>query len=166
MLNDLGGLDLLVPSAANFERVELHAITAENFTRALHTNTLAPFYLARRAAAALRAARGCIVFITCASRVTPYRNYLPYELSKAALHQMMRVLALELAPEVRVNAVAPGTVLPPADMSADVVAALAQRIPLAPARSAHSVADAVLYLARAGFVTGTEILVDGGRSIA
>jgi pteridine reductase len=164
-LSQFASLDLLVPNAANFERVALADITSNHFARAFDTNLLAPFSLVQRAAAALRAARGCVVFITCASRVTPYRNYLPYEVSKAALHQMMRVLALELAPDVRVNAVAPGTVLPPLDMGADTVAALAQRIPLGACQGAGSVAEAVLYLARASFVTGSEILVDGGRSV-
>jgi pteridine reductase len=78
----------------------------------------------------------------------------------------MRALALELAPEVRVNAVAPGTVLPPDDMPEASVARLARRIPLRRTGEAEDVAEAVLYLARAPFVTGQELVVDGGRTVA
>jgi len=74
--------------------------------------------------------------------------------------------ALELAPEVRVNAVAPGTVLPPDDMPEAAVARLARRIPLRRTGEAEDVAEAVLYLARAPFVTGQELVVDGGRTVA
>jgi pteridine reductase len=102
------------------------------------------------------------VFVTCISRLAPYRDYLVYQASKAALHQAMRVLALELAPHVRVNAVAPGTVLPPPGMSEQAVAALVKDIPLGRVGSAQAVARAVVQLARSPFVTGTELVVDGG----
>jgi pteridine reductase len=162
----LGQLDLLVPSAANYERVAMATIERAHFARALDLNLVAPFQLVQRAAPALRATRGSVVLITDAGRLAPYRDFLPYEVSKAALHQMMRVLALELAPDVRVNAVAPGTVLPPTNMSSAELAALAARIPLGRFGGASSVAEAVVYLARAGFVTGTELMVDGGRALA
>ena len=91
---------------------------------------------------------------------------LPYVVSKGALQKLMRVLALELAPEVRVNAVAPGTVLPPPDMDEAMLARLASRAPLERIGSAEDVAAAVVYLASAPFVTGQELLVDGGRTVA
>ena len=104
--------------------------------------------------------------VTCSSTQTPMRNYLPYVVSKGATRQLMRTLALELAPEVRVNAVAPGTVLPPEDMTSEAVASLASRIPLGRIGRAEDVAEAVLFLVTAGFVTGQELFVDGGRSLA
>jgi pteridine reductase len=161
-----GGLDLLVPSAANFERVIYDKLDDAFWDRALELNLTAPLILARSATQALRATRGAIVFITCSSAVVPFRNYLPYVVSKGALRQLMRVLALELAPEVRVNAVAPGTVLPSVEMSPAAVERLAQSVPLRRTGSAEDVAEAVVYLAQAPFITGHEIAVDGGRAVA
>ncbi|MDX2055372.1 MAG: SDR family oxidoreductase [Polyangiaceae bacterium] len=166
VLAAFGGLDTLVLSAANFDRVEFTEITAEHFERALGLNLLAPFRLAHRAAPALSATRGSIVFITCSSARTPYKNHLPYVVSKGALSHLTQVLALELAPLVRVNAVAPGTVLPPQDMSEAAVASLANAVPLRRTGTAEDIAQAVLYLAQADFVTGQELSVDGGRSTA
>ncbi len=160
------GLDLLVPSAANFERVELAAIDLAAWERALSLNLTASFLLAQQAAPALRASRGSLVFITCASVEAPYRHYLPYVVSKAGVYQMMRALALELAPWVRVNAVAPGTVLPPAEMSAEVLEQLRRRIPLQRLGSPEDVAEAVVFLAASSFITGQQLLVDGGRSLS
>jgi pteridine reductase len=162
----LGGLDLLVLSAASFERVAFGAIDDRAWDETLALNLNAPFAMAQRAAPALRAARGGIVLITCASRLGPYRDYLPYQISKAALHHLMRLLALELAPEVRVNAVAPGSVLPPDGWQGERTSALLDRIPLGRIGSARDVADAVVHLAQSEWVTGTEIVVDGGRSLS
>jgi pteridine reductase len=162
----LGGLDVLVPSAANFERVPLDDVDFAAWDRAMRLNLDAPFAMAMRARGALREARGAIVFITCASTATPYRSYLPYVVSKGALRQMMRALALELAPEVRVNAVAPGTVLPPEDMDPEAILRLTKRIPLSRIGSAEDVAEAVVYLACAPFVTGQELMLDGGRTVS
>ena len=161
-----GGLDLLVPSAANFERIPYGGVDDAAWDRALSLNLTASFALAQRATPALRAARGSIVFITCSSATVPFRNYLPYVVSKGALRHLMRTLALELAPDVRVNAVAPGTVLPPADMDPAALARVVDRIPLGRSGTTQDVADAVLYLASAPFVTGQEIAVDGGRTVA
>ncbi len=161
-----GGLDLLVASAANFERVELDLLDDETLDHTLLLNLASPFALAHRARVALRASRGSIVFITCTSATVPYRHYLPYVLSKGALQKLMRVLAIELAPEVRVNAVAPGTVLPPQEMDAAMLARLAARAPLERIGRAEDIAHAVIYLASAPFVTGQELIVDGGRTVA
>lgn len=161
----LGGLDMLVLSAANFDRVSIDDVDGPGWDRALDLNLSAPFFMAHRARTELRASKGNIVFITCTSRLSPYRNYLPYEVSKAAVHQLSKLLALELAPDVRVNAVAPGTVLPPTDMQEAALAEEVKRIPLGRVGTADAVADAVAYLASAEFVTGTELVVDGGRSL-
>jgi pteridine reductase len=161
----LGGLDLFVGNAANFERVRFEDVDDGAYDRALALNLTANVVLAQRAREALRDSRGSIVFITCSSSVTPFRNYLPYVVSKGALRQLMRALALELAPDVRVNAVAPGTVLPPEDLDAKARASLRGHIPLSRFGSAEDVAEAVVYLASAPFVTGLELVVDGGRAL-
>ncbi|HEY3233188.1 MAG TPA: SDR family oxidoreductase [Polyangiaceae bacterium] len=164
-LEQWGALDVLVPSAASFERAVYDHIDDALWDRTLELNLTAPFTLVQHATPALKAAKGCVVFITCSSATVPFKNYLPYVVSKGALRQLMRVLALELAPEVRVNAVAPGTVLPPATMSASAVERLVSQVPLARTGTPEDVANAVVFLARSPYITGHEIAVDGGRSI-
>jgi pteridine reductase len=160
----LGGLDLVVPNAAGYERIPFADVDDGAWDRMLGLNLTSPFLLSQRAVPFLRASRGSLVFITCASATMPYRNHLPYVVSKGGLRHLMQVLSLELAPDVRVNAVAPGTVLPPDGMSTAELDKLRRRIPLAHLGTPEDVADAVVYLARAPFVTGHEILVDGGRT--
>lgn len=160
-----GRLDHLIASAAVFERTPFEEVRPGDWERTMAINVRAPFLLAQRAAPALRAARGSIVVITCTSATAPYAHFLPYVVSKGAAKQLMRTLALELAPEVRVNAVAPGTVLPPEQMSAEERQVLAERTLVGRLGGAEDVAGAVLYLVRAEFVTGVEILVDGGVAL-
>jgi pteridine reductase len=161
----LGGLDVLVANAAGYERLAFRDVDDAAWDRMLELNLTSPFVLAARAAPHLAAARGSIVFVTCTSATAPYRNHLPYVVSKGGLRHLMRALALELAPEVRVNAVAPGTVLPPPGMAADIVARVERRIPLGGVGTPEDVAEAVLFLARSPFVTGEELRVDGGRTL-
>jgi len=160
-----GGLDLLVASAASFERLRYDDLDDAAFDRSLALNLASPFALAHRLTPALRASRGSMVFITDTCATAPFKHYLPYVVSKGAVRQLMRTLALELAPDVRVNAVAPGTALPPESMDAGAVARLVEKIPLGRHGTAEDVAEAVLYLAQAPFVTGEEIVVDGGRTV-
>jgi pteridine reductase len=161
-----GRLDLLIPSAANFERIPYPKLDAAAWDRALDLNSRAPYLLAHAATSSLQLTRGSMIFITCSSTITPMRNYLPYVVSKAAVLQLMRVLSLELAPDVRVNAVAPGTVLPPDHFDPHLADAVRSRIPLGRFGTAADVAQAVVYLAKAPFVTGQQLAVDGGRSVA
>jgi pteridine reductase len=162
----LGGLDLLVPSAAGYERLSFDAVEDRAWDAMIALNLTSPFVLAQRATPHLRAKKGSIVFLTCASATVPFRNHLPYVVSKGGLSHLARVLALELAPDVRVNAVAPGTVLPPPDMLEADVDRIRARIPLGRLGAPEDVANAVVFLARSPFVTGHEIQVDGGRTVA
>jgi pteridine reductase len=163
---ELGGLDVLVPSAANFERVALANVDDEAWDRSLDLNLASPFALVQQAVPALGAAHGSVTFISCSSATVPMRNYLPYVVSKGALKHLMKTLALELAPEIRVNAVAPGTVMPPASYDAAAIAKLSRAIPLARVGSPEDIARAVVFLASSPFITGHELAVDGGRSVA
>jgi len=162
----LGGLDVLVPSAAGYERIAVDDIGDADWDRMLELDLTAPFVLAHRAIPALRESRGSITFITCSSATTPFRQHLPYTVAKAGVRHLAKTLALELAPDVRVNAVAPGTVLPPPDMTAAETERIRSRIPLGKLGSPEDIAEAVVYLSRAPFVTGHEIHVDGGRTVA
>jgi pteridine reductase len=160
-----GRLDVLVHNAANFEKATLTELSAEVWDRALSLNATAPYLLTLALAPALKSARGSVVAITCLSASRPWKHYVPYSASKAALANVVAGLALALAPEVRVNAVAPGTVLPPADYDELKLARIRERIPLARIGAAEDVARAVVFLAENDYVTGQTITVDGGRSI-
>jgi len=161
-----GGIDVLVSSAANFERIPFDEVDEAAMERALTLNLRASFSLAHEARETLRLRQGSVVLITCTSATLPYANYLPYVVSKGAAKQLMRALAIELAPDVRVNAVAPGTVLPPEEMTVEQREKLAHKTLLRRIGNAEDVAEAVLYLANARFVTGHEIMVDGGVVLA
>ncbi len=165
-IDALGGIDVLVSSAASFERLELDAVDEDAFDRAMALNVRASLSLALEARQTLRDRRGAMILVTCTSASLPFPNHLPYVVSKGAAKQLMRTLALELAPEVRVNAVAPGTVLAPESMSEAERATLASRTLLQALGTAEDVAEAAVYLAKAEFVTGHEILVDGGVVLA
>jgi pteridine reductase len=160
-----GRVDLVVHNAANFERVEPAALSAEAWDRALSLNATAPYLLTLALAPALRAAHGSVVAITCVSAQRPWKNYLPYSVSKAALAHLVRGLAVSLAPEVRVNGIAPGTVLPPVSYGETQLARLRERVPLKRIGEAEDIARAVVFLAENDFVTGQILAVDGGASI-
>lgn len=160
-----GRLDLLVHNAANFERVEPAALSAEAWDRAMALNATAPYLLTLALAPALRAARGSVVAIACLSAERPWKNYLPYSASKAALVNLVRGLALGLAPEVRVNAVAPGAVLLPDGYDEATRAKIRARVPLQRIGAAEDVARAVVFLAENDFVSGQVLAVDGGESV-
>jgi pteridine reductase len=160
-------LDLLVNSAAGFEARTLEATDAAAFDAQLDLNARAPLLLTRALLAPLRRARGSVVNVAdVGGGLVAWSGYAAYAASKAALVRLTECLALELAPRVRVNAVAPGTVLWPKSYGAARRRELASRIPLGRAGTPLDVAEAVRYLAEAPFVTGAVLPVDGGRRLA
>lgn len=162
----LGGLDFLVHSASNFHRASLAETDEELWDSALDVNARAGYLMAREAAPTLAARKGRVVLVSDFLAESPARNYLAHSVSKAAVEGLVRSLAIELAPEVAVNGVAPGTVLPPEGTSADEVERLARRVPAKRIGSADDVAATVVFLcAGPAFLTGQVIRVDGGRSI-
>lgn len=162
----LGGVDLLVHSASNFHRASLEETDEDLWDSAMDVNARAGFLLAREAASTLRERRGRIVLISDFLAESPARHYLAHSVSKAAVEGLVRALAVELAPEVAVNGVAPGTVLPPEGTSAEEIERLARRVPARRIGSPEDVAATVVFLcAGPSFLTGQVIRVDGGRSI-
>ncbi|HTN54109.1 MAG TPA: SDR family oxidoreductase [Anaeromyxobacter sp.] len=159
-------LDLLVNGAAAFEALDLRHTDAAAFDGQMDLNARAPLLLVRALAPLLSRSRGVVVNVAdIGGGLVPWRGYAAYAASKAALVRLTECLALELAPRVRVNAVAPGTVLFPETYPASRRRALARRIPLGRAGTPDDVAAAVRYLAEAPFVTGAVLPVDGGRHL-
>jgi NAD(P)-dependent dehydrogenase (short-subunit alcohol dehydrogenase family) len=158
----LGGLDLLVNNVGVFRRVELDGLTEELLDEAFDVNVKAAVMASRSAAPHLRARRGAIVNVASLGGLRPWRAYLPYCASKAALVMATQCLALALAPDVRVNAVAPGILEPPGAPDA-----LRERIPLKRFGTTAEAVEAVLYLATAAtYTTGEVLSLDGGRRLA
>ncbi|HYR45649.1 MAG TPA: SDR family oxidoreductase [Thermoanaerobaculia bacterium] len=165
-LKELGALDLLVHSAANFHRASLEETTEELWDSAMDVNARAGFLLAREAAPILRQRRGRVVLVSDFLARDPARNYLAHAVSKAAVEGLVRALAVELAPEVSVNGVAPGTVLVPEGTPPEEAEKLARRVPLKRNGDPEDIAKTVLFLcAGPAFLTGQVIAVDGGRSL-
>jgi pteridine reductase len=160
-------LDLLVNSASVFDALPLAGTDAAAFDSQMDLNARAPLLLARALAPMLARARGSVVnVVDVGGGLVPWKGYAAYAASKAALARLTECLALELAPRVRVNGVAPGTVLWPEHYPAARRRALAARIPLGRPGTPEDVAGAVRYLADAPFVTGAILPVDGGRHLS
>ena len=162
-----GRLDLLVNGAAGFDERPLADTDAAAWDAQLDLNARAPLLLTRALAPLLRRAGGSVVNVAdVGGGLVAWRGFAAYCASKAALVRITECLALELAPRVRVNAVAPGTVLWPEHYPAARRRALAARIPLGRAGTPEDVAAAVLFLAEAPYVTGVVLPVDGGRRLS
>jgi pteridine reductase len=165
VVRDLGGLDVLVNSSAVMERTPLGTVTADQWDAMIALNLRAPFFLAQAAAPHLTRARGAIVNIADLAAFETWPAYIPHGISKAGIVYMTRALARTLAPNVRVNGIAPGAVLLPEGWSEEDAARLKQSTPLDRLGSPEDVVDALLYLLGADYVTGETIIVDGGRHV-
>ena len=159
-----GRLDILVNSAANFLPASIISTTEEIWDASLDTNLKAGFFCAQAAAPWLRRTRGAIVNFADAGGLMGWPGYIPHSISKAGVVMLTKVLAKALAPEVRVNAIAPGTITMPGDppeWEADFV----KLAPLGRTGTPSDIADAVSYLVHAEFMTGHTLVLDGGRSL-
>ncbi len=163
-----GRLDALVNNASAFFPTTLGATSPAQWDSLFAANVRAPFFLAQAAAVQLRRARGAIVNLVDIHGERPLRDHAVYGASKAALIHLTSALALELAPDVRVNAVAPGAILwPEQGKDAAAQTGLIAATPLARIGTPAEVAEAVRWLLRdATYCTGQVIRVDGGRLLA
>jgi pteridine reductase len=166
-LEGFGRLDILVNNASSFFPVALGAIEASHWEELMGSNLRAPLFIAQEAAAELAKREGAIVNIVDIHAERPLKGYPVYSIAKAGLAALTRTLAIELAPKVRVNGVAPGAIAWPEDgqfepAERDRVIATT---PLGRTGTAEDIAQAVHFLACAPYVTGQILAVDGGRSI-
>jgi pteridine reductase len=161
-----GRLDVLVNNASSFYPTPLASATEAQWDELLGSNLKAPFFLAQAAAPHLERSSGCIVNMADIYAERPLKAYPVYSIAKAGVVMLTKALARELAPAVRVNAVAPGAILWPEDMEEAMRKRILSRTALQREGAPEDVARAVLFLVRdADYVTGQVIAVDGGRSI-
>ncbi|HJR73811.1 MAG TPA: pteridine reductase [Luteimonas sp.] len=160
-----GRLDALVNNASSFRPTPIGTATPADWDDLFAANARAPFFLTQAAAPHLKAARGAIVNLVDIYAERPLRGHAVYCMAKAALAMATKSLALELAPEVRVNAVAPGAILWPEGGADDAKQqALLSRTPLARVGTPEEIAEAVRWLLQdARYTTGQILRVDGGR---
>lgn len=165
---EFGRLDVLVNSAANFDRVAFSELAERDWDRAIDTNLKGPFLCSLYASRLMqKRGSGKIINIADWSGVRPYRNYLPYCVSKAGVIGLTKALSKELAPAIQVVAIAPGPILAPADMTAQERKKAVARAPLKRWGSPQDIANTVVFLVEGtDFMTGSVVFVDGGQLIA
>jgi pteridine reductase len=166
VVRQLGRLDVLVNSAAVMDRLKLEDTTPEQWDAIVDLNLRSVFFCAQGAAPALRATRGKMINMADLAGLEPWPGFAAHSISKAGVVMLTKVLALSLAPDVTVNAIAPGAVLVPEDYPEEERERLARTTPLKRLGDPSDVVSALLYLLEGGdFVTGQVLVVDGGRFI-
>jgi pteridine reductase len=161
-----GHVDILVNSASIFEPGYWHDTTEENWDRHFDINLKSPFFLTQAFAKQIgREGRGHVVNIADWRAVSPGTDHVAYTLTKAALVAMTKSLAQALAPQIQVNAIAPGLILPPPGHGPEYLDRHAPRVPLRRTGSADEIAEALLFLLRSDFVTGELLYVTGGEHL-
>ncbi|HDP34483.1 MAG TPA: SDR family oxidoreductase [Candidatus Hydrogenedentes bacterium] len=158
-----GPLDILINSASIFHEASFLEMEPAVIHENMNVNAIAPMLVARRFAAQQRP--GAIINLLDTMVMDYDKKHVPYHLSKRVLHTLTRIMALEFAPDIRVNAIAPGLILPPPGKDNTYLESLAHTNPLHKHGSAAAVTDAALYLLHADFVTGQTLYVDGGRHL-
>ena len=159
-----GRLDVLVNSAANFLPASMVSTTEGIWDAALDTNLRAPFFCAQAAASWLTRAHGVIINFADTAGLLGWTGYIAHSVSKAGVILLTKVLAKALAPEVRVNAIAPGTITMGGD-APEIESDFIKRAPLRRSGTPADITDTVVFLARSKFITGQVLVVDGGRTL-
>ncbi|MDX1675766.1 MAG: SDR family oxidoreductase [Longimicrobiales bacterium] len=161
----MGRLDVLVNSASLFESARFEDVTVDAWDRVMAVNLRAPFLLLQATAPLLKASNGVAVNIADLAGVQVWPAFPHHGVSKAGLIHLTRVAARALAPDVRVSCIVPGTVLPPEDYTREQIETSVSRTVLERIGSPDDVVEALLFLVRSDFATGSIVTVDGGRTL-
>jgi NAD(P)-dependent dehydrogenase (short-subunit alcohol dehydrogenase family) len=162
----LGGIDVLVNNAANYETVEFEKLTVQQWDAIFASNTRGPFLVSREALRYLRKRRGRIINMGSLGGLRPWATHAHYCSSKAAVHMLTKVMAKALAPEIAVNAVAPGMIDLREKAAAPFFRRMAKQTPMRRNGTAADIAAAVMFFATApSFITGQVMVVDGGLGL-
>ncbi len=160
-------LDVLVNNAANFLKVPFEQLTEKDFDESIDINLKGPYLFSVAAGKVmLKRKTGKIINIADWAGIRPYKNYLPYCVSKGGVITLTKALAKSLAPHIQVNAILPGPVLLPEDFSQAARKKIIEETPLKRIGSPKDVAEAIQFLVESDFITGAILPVDGGRLIA
>ena len=163
---ELGGLDILVNNAANYETVEFDKLTVKQWDAIFASNTRGPFLVSREALKMLRERRGKIINMGSLGGILPWADHAHYCSSKAAVHMLTKVMAKALAPAIAVNCVAPGMIDLGERAAASFMKRMAKQTPMRRNGTGEEIAAAVLFFATAPqFITGQILVVDGGLSL-
>ena len=163
---ELGGIDVLVNNAANYETVEFEKITLAQWDAMFSSNTRGPFLVSREALPYLRKRQGRIINMGSLGGLRPWATHAHYCSSKAAVHMLTKVMAKALAPEIAVNAVAPGVIDSGEKAAAAFMRKMAAETPMQRNGTAADIAAAVMFFATAPhFITGQVMAVDGGLGL-
>jgi len=166
VVQKLGGIDILINNAGNYETVEFEKLTLEQWDAIFASNVRGPFLVSKEALPYLRKRRGRIIHLGSLGGLRPWPSHAHYCSSKAALHMLTRVMAKALAPEVAVNCVAPGMIDLGEKSAAAFMKRMAKETPMQRNGTAEDVASAVMFFASAPhFVTGQITFVDGGLGL-
>jgi NAD(P)-dependent dehydrogenase (short-subunit alcohol dehydrogenase family) len=167
VLQQFGGIDLLINNAGVFQTANLQDLTVEQWDDVFAVNVRGPFLVSQRAIPALRSAHGRIINLGSLGGEKPWATHAHYCSSKAALHMLTQVMARALAPEVAVNCVAPGMIVTEGTRKEPaLLERLAARTPMKKNGSPQDVVNAVMYFASAPhFITGQVLTVDGGLGL-
>jgi 3-oxoacyl-[acyl-carrier protein] reductase/pteridine reductase len=165
-VRELGGIDILVNNAANYETATFEKLTLAQWDAMFASNTRGPFLVSREALKFLRLRRGKIINMGSLGGLRPWADHAHYCSSKAALHMLTKVLAKALAPEIAVNCVAPGMIDLGEKAAANFMRRMAKQTPMQRNGTSDDIAAAVLFFARAPhFITGQILAVDGGLGL-
>jgi 3-oxoacyl-[acyl-carrier protein] reductase/pteridine reductase len=163
---ELGGLDILVNNAANYETAEFEKLTVAQWDAIFASNTRGPFLVSQAALKLLRKRNGKIINMGSLGGLRPWATHAHYCSSKAAVHMLTKVMAKALAPEIAVNCVAPGMIDLGEKSAAAFMKRMAAQTPMKSSGSAEDIAAAVLFFATAPhFITGQILTVDGGLGL-
>jgi NAD(P)-dependent dehydrogenase (short-subunit alcohol dehydrogenase family) len=166
VVKELGGPDILVNNAANYETAEFEKLTLAQWDAIFATNTRGPFLVSREALKSLRQRRGKIINMGSLGGLRPWASHAHYCSSKAAVHMLTRVMAKALAPEIAVNCVAPGMIDLGEKAAAAFMKRMAKQTPMQRNGTGEEIAAAVLFFATVPhFITGQVLAVDGGLGL-
>ncbi|MBQ0724487.1 MAG: pteridine reductase [Cycloclasticus sp.] len=166
VIEQTGQLDLLINNASSFYPTTLGETTEGQWDDLVGSNFKAPFFVSQAAFPYLKEAQGCIVNMVDIYAESALSNYPVYRSAKAALYALTESLAVEMAPDVRVNGVSPGVILWPEQLPVEAQSEMLKKIPLQKKGSPSDIAQTVLFLStRAPYITGQVIAVDGGKGL-
>ncbi len=162
---DLGRLDILINSAAIMQRVPFSEVSLEDWHRTIDLNLRAPFFCIQFAVRLMGDEGGAVINISDIAGLQPWVEFPIHSISKTGVEMLTQLAALAFAPRVRINAIAPGPVLKPAQMSDQRWQQIGAELPLGRPGEPSDISEAVIFLLKNEFITGETLVVDGGNQL-